>query len=85
MGELISLSDPQWLITEHGWSILGCHFYWMTGKEKLCMGGNVNLVTLVDRASSFTLVQRIFRKRKEDVANSMINMFSKVHTVLIVT
>jgi len=48
-------------------------------------GQNAHLVTLVDRTSRFTLVQRIFSKTKEEVANAMINMFSKVHSVLTVT
>ena len=48
-------------------------------------GQNAHLVTLVDRTSRFTLVQRIFRKTKEEVANAMIKMFSKVHSVLTVT
>ena len=48
-------------------------------------GQNAHLVTLVDRTSRFTLVQRIFRKTKVEVANAMINMFSKVHSVLTVT
>lgn len=45
-------------------------------------GQNVHLVTLVNRTSVLTLVQRIFRKTKIEVANAMINMFSKVHSVL---
>jgi len=48
-------------------------------------GQNAHLVTLVDRTSRFTLVQRVFSKTKEEVANAMIDMFSKVHSVLTVT
>jgi IS30 family transposase len=48
-------------------------------------GKNAHLVTLVDRTSRFTLVQRIFSKTKEEVADAMINMFRKVHSVLTVT
>jgi len=48
-------------------------------------GQNAHLVTLVDRASRFTLARRIFSKTKEEVANAMIDMFSKVHSVLTVT
>jgi transposase, IS30 family len=48
-------------------------------------GQNAHLVTLVDRTSRFTLVQRVFTKTKEEVANAMIDMFSKVHSVLTVT
>jgi IS30 family transposase len=48
-------------------------------------GQNAHLVTLVDRTSRFTLAQRVFSKTKEEVANAMINMFSKVHSVLTVT
>ncbi|MFT5725913.1 MAG: IS30 family transposase [Desulforhopalus sp.] len=48
-------------------------------------GQNAHLVTLVDRTSRFALVQRIFSKTKKEVANAMINMFSKVHSVLTIT
>jgi len=48
-------------------------------------GQNAHLVTLVDRTSRFTLAQRVLTKTKEEVANAMIYMFSKVHSVLTVT
>ncbi|SQH77857.1 transposase (fragment) [Shewanella benthica] len=48
-------------------------------------GQNANLVTLVDRKSRFTLVQRVFSKTKEEVANAMIELLGQVHTVLTVT
>jgi IS30 family transposase len=48
-------------------------------------GQNAHLVTLVDRTSRFALVKRVYSKTKEDVANAMIELFRKVHTVLTVT
>ena len=48
-------------------------------------GQNAHLVTLVDRASRFTLAKRVLRKTKEEVGNAMISLFGKVHTVLTVT
>ncbi len=44
-------------------------------------GRNAHLVTLVDRTSLFTLVQRVLKKTKEQVADAMIRMFEKVHSV----
>lgn len=51
----------------------------------LVHGVNASLVTLVDRASRFTLVQRVNRKSKEAVADALINMLGKVHPALTVT
>jgi IS30 family transposase len=48
-------------------------------------GQNAHLVTLVERTSRFALVKRVYSKTKEDVANAMIELFRKVHTVLTVT
>jgi IS30 family transposase len=48
-------------------------------------GQNAHLVTLVDRTSRFTLVQRVLKKTKEQVADAMIKMLKKVHSVLTIT
>ena len=48
-------------------------------------GQDAHLVTLVDRASRFTLAKRVFSKTKEEVANAMIAMFKNIHSVLTVT
>ncbi len=48
-------------------------------------GQNAHLVTLVDRASRFTLGKRVFSKTKGEVADAMIALFGKVHSVLTVT
>jgi len=48
-------------------------------------GQNAHLVTLVERTSRFSLVKRVFSKTKEEVADAMIELFAKVHTVLTVT
>jgi IS30 family transposase len=49
------------------------------------MGVNASLVTLVDRASRFTLAQRVNCKSKEAVADAMINMLGKAYSALTVT
>lgn len=46
---------------------------------------NAHLVTVVDRPSRYTLVQRVFSRTKEEVANAMIDMLNKVHSVLTIT
>jgi IS30 family transposase len=51
----------------------------------LVHGVNASLVTLVDRKSRFTLAERVIRKSKEAVADAMINMLGKVHSVFTVT
>lgn len=48
-------------------------------------GRNAHLVTLVDRTSLFTLVQRVLKKTKEQVADAMIRMLNKVHSVRTIT
>ena len=48
-------------------------------------GQKAHLVTLVERTSRFSLVKRVFSKTKEEVANAMIELFTKVHSVLTVT
>jgi len=48
-------------------------------------GHKAHLVTLVDRNSLFTLVERVSRKTKEFVADAMIKMLSKVKPVLTIT
>ncbi len=48
-------------------------------------GQNAHLVTLVERTSRFSLIKRVFSKTKEEVADAMIELFAKVHTVLTVT
>ena len=48
-------------------------------------GRNGYLVTLVDRMSRFTLVKRIARKTKEQVASAMTRLLSKVPLVRTVT
>ena len=48
-------------------------------------GRNAYLVTLVDRTSLFTLVQRVLKKTKEQVADVMIRMLKKVHSVRTIT
>ncbi len=48
-------------------------------------GRNAHLVTLVDRTSLFTLVQRVLKKTKEQVADAMIRMFKNVHSVRTIT
>ena len=48
-------------------------------------GRNAHLVTLVDRRSLFTLVERVVRKTKELVADAMIKMFTKVGSVQTIT
>jgi IS30 family transposase len=44
-----------------------------------------SLVTLGDRTSRFTLVQRVNRKSTEEVADALISMLEKVHAALTVT
>lgn len=51
----------------------------------LVHGVNASLVTLVDRKSRFTLAERVIRKSKEAVADALINMLGKVHSVFTVT
>jgi IS30 family transposase len=48
-------------------------------------GRNAHLVTLVDRRSLFTRVERVLRKTKELVADAMIKMLKKVKSVLTIT
>ena len=48
-------------------------------------GQNAHLVTLVDRTSLFTLVERVLKKTKEQVAEAMIRMLKNVHSVLTIT
>jgi len=48
-------------------------------------GQNAHLVTLVDRSTRFTLVRRVPNKTKETVADAMLEMLSKVHTVKTIT
>lgn len=48
-------------------------------------GVNAYFVTLVDRLSRFTLVERVKNKTKEKVAEAMIKLFRKVHSALTVT
>lgn len=48
-------------------------------------GQNAHLVTLVDRASRFTLAKRVMRKTKEFVADAMLDLFGKVSLVRTVT
>ncbi len=45
-------------------------------------GQNAHLVTLVDRASRFTLVKRVFSKTKKEVGNAMIELLTKIDSVL---
>ena len=51
----------------------------------LVHGVNASLVTLVDRTSRFTLVQRVINKGKKEVADALIDMLGKVHSALTVT
>jgi IS30 family transposase len=48
-------------------------------------GQNAHLVSLVERTSRFSLVKRVLSKTKEEIADAMIELFAKVHTVLTVT
>ncbi len=48
-------------------------------------GRNAHLVTLVDRSSLFTLVERVLRKTKSLVADAMIKMLRKVKSILTIT
>lgn len=48
-------------------------------------GRNAHLVTLVERTSRLTLVQRVENKCKDTVASAMINLFRKVPSPLTVT
>lgn len=48
-------------------------------------GINAHLVTLVERFSRFTLAKRVVRRTKEEVADAMISLFSKVNNALTVT
>lgn len=48
-------------------------------------GQNAHLVTQVERTSRFALVKRIYTKTKDEVADAMIELFAKVHTVLTIT
>ncbi len=48
-------------------------------------GQKAHLVTLVDRTSRFTLAKRVFSKTKDEVADAMVAMLEKVHSVLTVT
>ncbi len=48
-------------------------------------GQNAHLVTLVDRASRFTLAKRVLRKTKEFVADAMLELFGKVSSVRTIT
>ncbi len=48
-------------------------------------GRNAHLVTLADRKSLFTLIERVLRKTKELVADAMIKMLQKVKSVLTIT
>lgn len=44
-------------------------------------GQNATLVTLVDRKSRFTLVQRVFSKNKAEVADAIIKLLKATHAV----
>ena len=48
-------------------------------------GQNAHLVTLVDRSTRFTLATRVFKKTKEAVADAMLELLSKVHSVKTIT
>ena len=48
-------------------------------------GQNAHLVTLVDRTSRYTLVKRVLRKTKKEVADAMLELFGKVSPVITVT
>jgi len=48
-------------------------------------GQNAHLVTLVDRATRFTLVKRVFDKTKGVVADALISMLGGVHSALTLT
>lgn len=48
-------------------------------------GQNAHLVTLVDRASRFTLAKRVLRKTKEAVADALLELFRNVSSVRTVT
>ncbi len=48
-------------------------------------GQGAHLVTLVDRTSRFTLAKRVFSKTKDEVADAMIAMLEKVHSVQTLT
>ena len=48
-------------------------------------GQNAHLVTLVDRASRFTLVKRVFSKTKKEVGDAMIELLTKIDFVLTLT
>ena len=48
-------------------------------------GQNAHLVTLVDRATRFTLVKRVLSKTKEAVGDALLEMLRKVHSAWTVT
>ncbi|WP_136810846.1 IS30 family transposase [Desulfosediminicola flagellatus] len=48
-------------------------------------GQNAHLVTLVDRSTRFTLAKRVLKKTKEAVAEAMLEMLRKVHSVKTIT
>lgn len=48
-------------------------------------GQNAHIVTLVERKSRFTLVRRVLRKTKENVADATLELLEKVSSVLTIT